>query len=180
MSLPKNPRLSDEERKIGEFIYQEIAEGIIIENSGWAYEQVQRVTQKLNQVRIGKPAIKSVVIWVEQVTAFITLGPYIYISRELLGRLSDDALVAFILAHEMAHYDLGHTQLYNPRLSTLRYLPGGKYLALFLLSTKLMFADSDRERQADEFGLDLCLAIGDKLREWVVCQGRGFPESQIL
>ena len=22
--------------------------------------------------------------------------------------------------------------------------------------------------------------IGDKLREWVVCQGRGFPESQIL
>ncbi len=160
MSSKEGFPTGDSEREIGEWIYETIAAEIVIENSGWAFEQTQRVAEKLNQAREGRDAIKPVVIWIPQVTAFITPGNYLYISRELLQRLQSDDAVAFVFAHEMAHYDLGHVQVYTPQLSTLRYLPGGRVLALFLGTAKLMFPNPDRERQADEYGLDLCLAAG--------------------
>lgn len=151
---------ANDERTIGEWIYEKISEEIVIEKSGWAFEQAQRVAKRLNQAREGCEPIKPVVIWISQVNAFITQGEYLYISRELLQRLPGDDAVAFIFAHEMAHYDLGHVHVYTSYLSTLKYIPGGRLLALFLCSAKLMFPNPDRERQADEYGLDLCLAAG--------------------
>lgn len=67
------------------------------------------IAAKLNAVRSGKPK-EPVVLWTTGFSALTKRGPWVYISKALAERLSDDAL-AFVLAHEMAHHDLGHLTL---------------------------------------------------------------------
>ncbi|NEP46419.1 MAG: M48 family metalloprotease [Okeania sp. SIO2H7] len=150
----------DLERQVGEWLLEEVQKQIVIEKSGWAKERVTKVAKRLNSIRPGCEVLKPVVIWVPQVTAFIAPGGYIYISRELLQRLICEDAVAFLLAHEMAHYDLGHVRLFVPAISKLQYIPGGGLLALSYLRGRRLLPAPDKERQADEYGLGLCLAAG--------------------
>jgi predicted Zn-dependent protease len=149
---------TEKERQFGECFYEKIQADIVIEKSGWAFDSTQLVAERLNQQRQTLLKIEPVVIWISQVTAFIVPGHYLYISRELLQRLSSDDAIAFLLAHEMAHHDLGHVKLSN--YSWLEYLPGDVYLAMLLKGIENKFTSFEHESQADKYGLDLCLSAG--------------------
>ncbi len=145
---------TEQEQKFGDWFYQEVQADLVIEKSGWAFDSSQRVAERLNQQRQTSMKIEPVVIWIAQVTAFIVPGRYLYISRELLQRLPGDDAIAFLIAHEIAHHDLGHVKLSN--YSWLKYLPGDVYLAMLLKRIENKFTSLEHESQADRYGLDLC------------------------
>jgi Zn-dependent protease with chaperone function len=147
-----------QEQEFGDWFYEEIQADLVIEKSGWPFDSTQRVAERLNQQRQTSLKIEPVVIWIDQVTAFIVPGRYLYISRELLQRLPDDNAIAFLIAHEMAHHDLGHVRLSN--YSWLKSLPGDVYLAMLLKHIENKFTSLEHESQADQYGLDLCLSAG--------------------
>jgi len=149
-----------EEEQFGEWVYEQFASDIVIETQGWAFDLVQQVAKRLNQQRQNLPRLEPVVIWISQVTAFVVPGRYVYISRELLQRFLYEDALALVLAHEFAHHDLGHVQLFTPSLSLLKHLPGGTHVALSLRGAEQLLFSPEREQEADRYGLELCLAAG--------------------
>lgn len=149
---------TEEEHEFGEWFYEQIKANIVVEESGWAFDSSQRVAHRLNQLRQGHKELEPFVIWIPDVIAFIVPGRYLYISRELLQRIPGEDTIAFLIAHEMAHHDLGHVRLFN--YSWLRSVPGNVYLSIFLQGIKNKFASLEHESQADKHGLDLCLRAG--------------------
>ena len=64
------------------------------------------IARRLNTVRKRRPK-QPVVLWSNNFSALTLRGKWVYVSKALAERLSDDGL-AFVLAHEMAHHDLDH------------------------------------------------------------------------
>lgn len=79
-------------------------------DTGEQGRRAKRIAERLNGVRDGAPK-KAVVVWKPDYSAITRRGPWVYVSRELAERLSDDGL-ASVIAHEMAHHDLGHLRLH--------------------------------------------------------------------
>lgn len=69
-------------------------------------ERVRAIADQLNTHRSGRPK-QALVLWTTGFSALTKRGPWVYIARSLVDKLSDDG-VAFVLAHEMAHHDLRH------------------------------------------------------------------------
>jgi Zn-dependent protease with chaperone function len=149
---------TEEEQRFGEWFYEQIQADLVVENSGWAFDSSQRVADRLNQQRKEARKIKPVVIWIPDATAFIVPGDYLYISRELLQLLPDEDEIAFLIAHEMAHHDLGHVRFSN--YSWLTSVPGNVQLGILLKGIENKFTSMEHESQADKYGLDLCLSAG--------------------
>lgn len=75
-------------------------------DTGPIAQRVRGLAARLNAQRTGKPK-EPVVLWSFDQAALTRRGPWVYVARSLVQQLSDDAL-AFVLAHEMGHHDLGH------------------------------------------------------------------------
>ncbi len=76
-------------------------------DTGAQAERAMGIAARLNAVREGIDK-QPVILWKLPDHAAVTArGRFIYVAMPLAQRLSDDAL-AFVLAHEMAHHDLGH------------------------------------------------------------------------
>lgn len=113
--------------------------GSVIDTGAQA-DRARAIADRLNAVRPGLDK-QPVVLWSLPGQSAVTVrGRFIYVSKILAERLGDDAL-AFVLAHEMAHHDLGHVA--NP-LGTLVALGFG----------------SDAEHHADEKALEIVMAAG--------------------
>src|SRR5207253_1663864 len=85
---------------------------------------------------------------------------YIYVLRELLQRCASDDPVAFVLAHEMAHHDLGHLDPFAGRAAFLRRIPAGADVALLLRAAQWLLISPEAESAADAYAVDLCLRAG--------------------
>ncbi|MDB4960215.1 MAG: hypothetical protein JWP01_214 [Myxococcales bacterium] len=126
---------------------------LVVENSGWAFERVERVTSLLAQTFPGAQRFETLVLWSADHGAFTAPGRTIYISRRLLERLPDDAAAAFVIAHEIAHHRLGHVP---SSITAWSQLP--LKLALLLLSK--LITGPERERDADLLGIEMCVDAG--------------------
>ena len=73
-----------------------------------AHEAVDRAMVALNAVRNPRPPMVGEVLWMGSPRVFTLPGRYCYISRRFIERCASDAPVAFALAHEIGHHDLGH------------------------------------------------------------------------
>lgn len=80
--------------------------------------------------------------------------------RGLLQCFPGDAATAFVLAHEIAHHDLGHVQIVTPQVARLHVLPGGITAALLLRLCLKPLRQPARETVADVYALHLCIAAG--------------------
>jgi hypothetical protein len=144
----------------GTWLHNEIVGECVIEKSGWAPERVERVAQRLQSVVPEGERLVVVVPWMDMVTAFTAPGRYIYFSRRLLERCPDDDSAAFVIAHEIAHHQLGHLRIFPHRLAALARVSGGWIAAASVHAIERAMYGPDHESAADHRALDLCLQAG--------------------
>lgn len=140
--------------KVGEDpIRDAIEEQFVIERTGWAAERVNRVTERLQCDVPVAQRLETLVVWLDDHTAFTTQGRTIYFSRRLLERLADDDAAAFVIAHEMAHHRLGHIPAI-PR----SWLAVGR--TLLIAVERLWITRPNHEHDADQLAIEMCVDAG--------------------
>ncbi len=145
---------------MGEWLHGEVMDAYGAERPGWALEQVERVMERLQRGRPADRRLVTEVLWVSEAGAFTGPGRYVYVSRRLLERCPADDAVAFVLAHEIAHHDLGHVELFAGWLWNLPRGMGSVMLAgLFRSGAKRCYGP-EREVAADRHALELCRSAG--------------------
>ncbi len=104
-------------------------------------------------------------LWSPIYAAWTLPGRYVYITRELQQTLQSDDAVAFVLAHEMAHHDLGHVRAAaaepgDEGRSILRRLASTPSLATVATYLRTRWMRPELELEADQKALALCEAAG--------------------
>jgi hypothetical protein len=97
----------------GEWLRRKVEEGAYVEKRDFFADQVARVAERLQADRPAEQHLEVVIPWFNVFKAFTGPGRYIYFSRRLLERCPDDDAVAFVIAHEIAHHDLGHLNFFE-------------------------------------------------------------------
>lgn len=99
--------------------------------------------------------------WLKAITAFTAPGRYIYFGRRLLERCPDEATAAFVIAHEMAHHDLGHLSLFRGGFAQrAARMNAGMLAILFFRMLQKRIYSPEWELAADRRAIDLCLEAG--------------------
>jgi hypothetical protein len=145
---------------VGEWVHGVVMDAYGAERAGWAPERTERVMERLQQSRPEDARLTAEVLWISDVNAFTAPGRYVYISRRLLERCATDESAALVLAHEIAHHDLGHTDLFGGWMENVPRGLGSTLLAgVFQAAAKRCYGP-EREADADRHALRLCLAAG--------------------
>ena len=133
-----------------DWIYEEVQANCWIDTSEWILARVSRVLNTLQSVRRTSP--KTVVVFRSELnTAFTAPGQFIYISTRLFERCATDEMLAMVIAHEMAHHDLGHLDLTWPRMPRVS----------FLVDVVRRSVHSQRnELAADALAMSMCMEAG--------------------
>ena len=129
-----------------------IEEAFVVEREGWAAERVERVSERLQQGEAER--FETLVLWMDEHTAFTAPGSTVYFSRRLLERLPDDDAAAFVIAHEIAHHKLGHVPQVPKR-----------FIARFPIRIVLALLDrwitgQQQETDADLVAIEMCIDAG--------------------
>ena len=145
------------DQEVAEEIHAELMRSFGMETEAWATERLDRVMSRLNGARSGRSPLTAHVLWIRNFTAFTTPAPRVYVGRMLLERLPTDEAAAFVLAHEAAHHDCGHLDLFA---GWLEMMPRGKtavIAASVFRHLEHRLYGAEREAEADRYAVDLCL-----------------------
>lgn len=144
-----------------EWLHSEIADTAFLEKNGFMPDRVRAVSDRLQQDRPEKTRFVAEIPWLQAITAFTAPGKYIYFARRLLERCPDEETTAFVIAHEIAHHDLGHLRLFNgPFAQHASRLKSGMLAILFFRILQRRIYSPEWELDADRKAVDLCLAAG--------------------
>lgn len=153
----------------GDEVLKKLNKLTVVDRNGWTVESVERVANHLSQAlerRWNYSKIFQVsVYWSSIMSAFTCPGKHIFISRRLLERCRTDDMIAFVLAHEMAHHQLGHfasVEKYDRHFSDNH--------PAWLVATKVryfenLFFGPQWECDADLRALEICSTAGYDLEE---------------
>ena len=145
----------------GEWLYKEIAANVHIEQHGFMPDRVRTAAERLQQDRPAGERYVGVVPWLDAFNAFTAPGTYLYFGRRLLERCPHEDAVAFVLAHEIAHHDLGHLELFAGRFTRhATRLTAAVLIVLFFRMLQKRIYSPEWELAADRRAIDLCLAAG--------------------
>src|SRR5262249_40130903 len=109
----------DSECEIGDIIYGAMRDNVVIEREAWAIDRVERVMTRLGNARGKQNEFIVIIPWLQDFpSAFTAPGRYIFFSRSLFQLCRCDEMAAMIIAHEIAHHDLGHTRLLHGWLAS--------------------------------------------------------------
>jgi len=148
---------------VGDWLFRELSTHFHLETEAWAVDRAARVTERLtphrNAGKGGRP-LEIVIPWIHPLVAFTAPGRYIFFGRRLYERCPDDETTAFIVAHEMAHHDLGHLDLFPDWMARFAHARGGRLAVVAMPAVERRLYGPERECEADEYALDLCLAAG--------------------
>ena len=144
-----------EPAELGQQVFAELQERKLIAED-WPAEQAGNIAAQLNEVRTKKDALVPVVVKSTEINVCTVPGRHIYLSQQLQERLCPDA-IAFVLAHEMAHHDIGHLSRVAAVVNRLpAWLPATPTATL---ATTLAIRP-EMELEADQYALSLCLEAG--------------------
>lgn len=165
----------------GEWLHASMQEAVHFENEAWAIDRVRRVGDRLQASRTPPERLVVEIPWLEEGTAFTAPGRYIYFSRRLYERCYTDEQVALVIAHEIAHHDLGHVNIFAGWAPKIIALPGANLFAFAFHALERRLYGPKTECEADRHGLDLCLSAGyegqrclelfDLLEHWALDMG---------
>jgi hypothetical protein len=146
--------------EFGEWLHRELVEACGAETEPWVGEIIDRVLGRLKPELPSGAQPRVVVLLVQRLTAFTAPGPYVYVSRRLLERCPADAAVAFLIAHEVAHHQLGHLDLFAGLASHLPRIGGAVLVAAAFQFLERRLYGPEKEAAADRRAMELCLASG--------------------
>jgi len=97
-----------------------------------------------------------------EINAFSHLGGYVYVNQGLLNFAKNDAEVQFVIAHEIAHVELGHCRRGLTYTVRAGELTGGRGAELVQQAYHLISLgySEDQEFDADEWAFRRMLKIG--------------------
>jgi len=145
---------------IGQWLHDELEAEVLFEKEGWALDRVTRVMARLNHHRPEGRPLTVVIPWITAATALTAPGPYIFFYRGLYQLCPDDDVTAFVIAHEMAHHDLGHLNLVPEWMGRIGQRWGGKVAVIVAAAAAKRLYGPERECDADEYALRLCIRAG--------------------
>src|SRR5215469_14039863 len=143
-----------DERPMGERVHAIFLDQLVL-GRDFSHERVARAMTALNAARAPLAPIVAEVIWLSPPTAFTLPGPYIYITRRFIERCRSDDPVAFALAHEIAHHDLGHLKRAERWIDgTFAHIPAALAVLALEKMTGWLYS-RDNELAADVYAVDL-------------------------
>jgi predicted Zn-dependent protease len=145
----------------GDWLHKEIAENAHLEKNGFMPDRVRAAAKRLQSDRPADKRYTVEVPWIQAFSAFTAPGRYIYFGRRLLERCPHEDAAAFVIAHEIAHHDLGHLELFNgPFARHAARLESGMLAILFFRMLQKRIYSPEWELAADRFAIDSCLRAG--------------------
>lgn len=126
-----------------------------VESDDWS---VNRADEAFGVLKAGFPNISHYRIRVlhsPEHGAFTADGNHIFLTRNLLELCGTVEMAAFVIAHEIAHHELGHIPA-APKVLGGRL----KAIALYLRYFESPITRARRETEADMFAIDMCIAAG--------------------
>src|SRR5437763_13766509 len=147
-------------QEFAEWLHAELVKQYAQETEPWAIERIARVMARLNAVREDAEPKEGVILWIQGFTAFTFAGRYIYISRHLYERLPSDEAAAFVLAHEVAHHDCGHLDVYRAWSNWIPRSEATTYIAALTALIEYKAYGPEKETEADLYAMQLCLDAG--------------------
>jgi Zn-dependent protease with chaperone function len=145
---------------LGEWLHTQLLQTYGMSQDAPAQERLRWVQAKLQRTRLPAAQFQAILLRCDAIMAFTAPGAYLYISEGLQQSLRTDDALAFVIAHEIAHHDLGHIAVYEKRLEMMGSLPGSSAMALLMTATERVIFSPERELAADAQGLKLCLSMG--------------------
>jgi Zn-dependent protease with chaperone function len=145
--------------EFGEWLHARLESQYGFERKKTLLQRARSAENRLQAGRSPEKRLRVEVLRMKKVNAFIAPGRYLYITRDLLRRLPTEDAVALVVGHEIAHSDLGHLDFFQRR-AVWKDLPGGDILAILLHITQRLAFSPEHERDADLYGLELCLEAG--------------------
>jgi hypothetical protein len=141
-----------------DWIHERLVDAYAAESQPWALELVSRIDARLQAQIDEDERLVTLVLWIPETTAFTMPGRHVYLGRKLLELTRGEEPVAFVVAHELAHHQLGH--LHRPA-ALLARLPGPlQAIATDLVASKWFMSNAEREAETDAHAFNLCLAAG--------------------
>ena len=153
-------RDTHDEQDASEWLHRELVGAYQVDTEAWADARVQRAMRQLHGARPGRPRLEAEVLWLLPYSAFTLPGRYLYVSRRLLERCACDAEAAFVLAHEVAHHDLGHLDELGRWGARLPRSLRGRAVLLALRLVEQRVHRQEWELDADAYALVLCARAG--------------------
>jgi len=162
--------MSSQKPPLEERIHSILMQAFGLRKRDFSHESVERVMAALNGVRSPLPPITGEVLWMSAPIAFTLSGPYAYISRSLIEYCASDAAVAFPLAHEMAHHDLGHVKRIDRMFAAQGLAHAPERLSLLVLEylSRRLYS-RDHEFWADAYAIGLCRRAGFDPKQCLQC-----------
>lgn len=152
------------ESKLGQMMFENVFTGLPLVETKTDYAYVQRLAEDLRSDALTKrPDIKLYIFEDPLPNAMVSAGGYIFVSTGLLDSVETENELAFVLAHELGHYEnrdnlrsLGRSIVFLSLNSTLA--ASGVRLPPFLMSS-MSLADlsysRDQEQRADVYALEI-------------------------
>jgi predicted Zn-dependent protease len=154
---------------LGDRLHSLLLQAYGIEQRDFSHEAVDRAMAALNAARGPRPPMVGEVLWMGPPVVFTLPGPYCYISRSFIESCASDAPVAFALAHEIGHHDLGHLRRAESWATNVAEHAPLKLAALVLSQLPNWIYSRDMEFAADAYALELCRKSGFDLRRCLEC-----------
>ena len=142
--------------QFGEWFYQELKQAFMVKRSEW----VDGITARLQAGRPPSERREVIVVWLTAMTAFTAPGRYIYVTGRLMEYCSGEAPLAFTIAHELAHHDLGHLRYFPKWLRGIAAHSITEIIFLAVHGIQHFLYSPERESAADRHALDLCISAG--------------------
>ena len=166
------------ESKLAESFYEAIAENCHVEKNTQLTRRVKTIFNLLHCHRKGRLAKSQIVIpWMDWVNAFTITGEYIYVAKSLAHQLTTNDQLAFVLAHEIGHIDLGHTT----KAAKIPILNRLAVTGLVEMGFRNRFRRYSKECDADDYAIELCersgfdrktaLTFFDRIAEYALQRG---------
>lgn len=156
---PPSPPATDAET-VGQWLYDGLMAYCGADSDPWAVERTTEIGARLNAVRAPAPPLEIVPLFLGEIEAFTAPGSWVYVTRGLLHRAWWEEAAALVIAHEMAHHDLGHTRLFAERLTWAQRVPGSLPIRLLVTGGIRRLYGPEGESAADARALELCLEAG--------------------
>lgn len=152
------------EERIGEVIFENVFSGMPLVQDGPEFEYVQSLAESLRSDALKKrPDLKLYILDEPLPNAMVAAGGHVFVTQGLLDEIESENELAFVLAHELGHYEnrdnlrsLGRSLVFLSLNSTLA--ASGVQLPPFLagsMSLADLHYSRDQEQKADVYAFEM-------------------------